>query len=306
VRRDYCGSQVEKRLQQVFLSHRSWRNCRADVNEEKSRRALFLVAMVGLIAVTSLRSTPTDVQVYRTTILAAVSTDPIINTAALLAISPDGRRVAFIGSDPEGRRLLYVRAVDGLTAQPLAGSEGAAAPFWSPDGRFMAFVADNKLKKIDASGVAPAQVLGDALVARPGTWNRDDVILFTPRSGSPLFRISAAGGTPAPVTSLDNQGGEIAHAFPFFLPDGRHFLYLAQSGGAVPRGIYVGSLDSTDRSRLIEGGSNAQYAQGSLLFLRRATLMAQPFDMTRLTLTGEAEPVAEEIDVSETHSAGRG
>ena len=266
--------------------------------------AVCFLTTVALAAATYLRRAPADERVYRTTILAPLNRDSNINAAAFLALSPDGRRIAFAGLDPDGRRLLYVRSVDGLAARSLPGSDGAAAPFWSPDSRFIAFIADNKLKKIDASGGAAPLVLCDVLTARPGAWSRNDVILFTAGQGGPLFRVSADGGTPAPVTVLDEKAGEIVHTFPFFLPDGRHFLYLAQASGAVPRGVYVSSLDSTERTRLLEEGSNAQYAQGSLLFLRGTTLMAQPFDVSRLALTGGVEPVADPVFVSEANSLG--
>jgi Tol biopolymer transport system component len=267
--------------------------------------AVCLLAMVALAAATYLRRTPADERVYRTTILAPLNRDSNINSAAFLALSPDGRRIAFAGLDPDGRKLLYVRSVDGLTARSLPGSDGAAAPFWSPDSRFVAFIADNKLKKIDASGGAAPLVVCDVFAARPGAWSRNDVILFTAGPGGPLFRVPAAGGTPTAVTALDEKAGEIVHTFPFFLPDGRHFLYLAQASGAVPRGVYVSSLDSTERTRLLEQGSNAQYAQGSLLFLRGTTLMAQPFDVKGLAFTGEVEPVAAPVFVSESNTLGQ-
>ena len=266
--------------------------------------AVCLLTTLALAAAMYLGRAPADARVYRTTIQAPLNRDSNINAAARLALSPDGRHIAFTGLDPDGRRLLYIRSVDGLTARSLPGSDGAAAPFWSPDSRFIAFIADNKLKKSNAFGGAAPLVLCDVLTSRPGAWNRNDVILFTAGQGGPLFRVSANGGTPAPVTALDGKAGEITHAFPYFLPDGRHFLYLAQASSAVPRGVYVGSLDSAERTRLLEEGSNAQYAQGSLLFMRGTTLMAQPFDVSRLALTGGVEPVADQVFVSETNNAG--
>ena len=253
------------------------------------------LAVVGTIY---LRREPTDAHVYRSTILATVTPDPAAG-AGTPSLSPDGRRLAFIGSDANGNNLVYVRALDSLQEQPLAGTEGAQTEFWSPDGRFLAFIAGNKLKKIDAQGNGTALVICESLSTLPGSWNRGDVILFTPNAGAPLFRVSATGGTPSPVTSLDTKAGETAHVYPFFLPDGRHFVYLAQTSGGVPHGVYIGSLDSTERTRLFDGGSNAEYAQGALLFLRGTTLMAQPFDVGRLAFTGEAVPLANQVRVSE-------
>jgi Tol biopolymer transport system component len=260
------------------------------------------IAALTLMTVTYIRRAPVDTRVYRSTILAALTSNP--NTESILSLSPDGHQLAFIGSDANGNQLVYVRALDGLTAHPLAGTEGAATLFWSPDGRFLAFAAGNKLKTIDAAGNSSPVVLCESLAALPGSWNRDGVILFTP-TGGPLFRVSSAGGKPSPVTSLDTKLGETAHTYPYFLPDGRHFLYLAQASGGVPHGVYIGSLDSTERKRLLDGGSNAQYAQGALVFLRGTTLVAQPFDVSRLALTGEPVPLADGVQVSEVSAVLR-
>jgi serine/threonine protein kinase len=262
-------------------------------------RSLVLGAVIATLALAGiiLRRVPQDTRIYRSTILATTTPDP--NAAGVLSLSPDGRRLAFIALDANGQNIVYVRPLDGLAAKPLAGTEGTQTLFWSPDSRDLGFIAGNKLKKIDAAGSGPALVLCEALSAAPGSWNRDDVILFTPRGDSPLFRVSSAGGAPSAVTSLDAKAGETAHVYPFFLPDGRHFLYLAQASGGVPHGVYIGSLDSTGRTRLFESGSNVEYAQGALLFLRGTTLMGQSFDASRGTLTGEAIPLADQIQVSE-------
>jgi len=221
-----------------------------------------------------------------------------------MAVSPDGRRIAFVARPPEGASLLWVRPFDAPSAQPLAGTEGAARPFWSPDSRFLGFFAAGKLKKIAASG-GPPQTLCDAPFGGGGTWNRDGVILFVPSFGDPIHRVSSSGGAASPVTQVDERQGAI-QAWPFFLPDGRHFLYLGQVAGAVRRqeatAIYLGSLDSKDRRLLLHTRSNVAYApsfadasQGLLLFLRERTLLARPFDAKRLQLTGEAFPVAEQV-----------
>ena len=263
--------------------------------------AVLLLAATALAATMYVRRAPDDSHVYRTTIL--LPAHLMGSPATRLALSPDGRRLAFVAPDPTGRPMLWVRPLDGLTAQPLPGTESGQAPFWSPNGRFIAFFAGGKLKKIDASG-GPALTLCDATSATPGTWNRDDVILFTPTPGSPISRVAAAGGTPSPVTLIDTKAGEGRHAFPYFLPDGRHFLYLALNGGNAPLGVYAGLLDSTDRKRLLDGGANAMYAQGFLVFLREATLMAQAFDAARLELTGDPAPLAESVQIGNPTRTG--
>ena len=217
--------------------------------------------------------------------------------SAPVNISPDGQQVAFVAVSDEGKTLLWVRSLDTLTAQSLAGTEGASAPFWSPDSRTLGFFAGGKLKKIDVSG-GPPITLCDAPDNRGGTWNQDGLILFAPTNTSVLQKVSASGGLPAPATVLGQ--GELGQIRPSFLPDGRHFLYSTiapRPGLGGP--IYLGSLDSTERKELFNANSaNAVYTQGYLLFLRETTLVAQPFDARRLVLTGDAFPIAERIRTS--------
>ena len=256
--------------------------------------AVFLATTLGVAGAMYLRRAPVDTRVYRSAFLPPANTDyAAIFRNSLLALSPDGRRLAFVAPDANGRIVLWVRELSALAAQPLAGTEGAAGPFWSPDSRFIAFSAAGKLKKIDASG-GPAIPLCDTNSSYPGSWGRDDVILFTSANYRPISRVPAAGGTPTLATTLDTKDGELWHAFPFFLPDGRHFLYAA--AGDPTSGVYVGSLDSPDRTRLLDSFANAQYASGFLVFPRAGTLMAQRFDATRLALSGEAMAVAEYVN----------
>ncbi|HEV8132810.1 MAG TPA: protein kinase, partial [Acidobacteriota bacterium] len=151
--------------------------------------------------------------------------------AGPVAVSPDGRRITFVALT-EGKRQLWVRPLDALAAQPLAGTEDASYPFWSADSQYIGFFTGGKLKKINASG-GPAQTLCDAPIGRGGTWNRDGTILFAPNAAGSLYRVSAAGGAASAVTKVNESRGERAHRFPCFLPDGRHFLYIdtASRGG---------------------------------------------------------------------------
>jgi Tol biopolymer transport system component len=221
-----------------------------------------------------------------------------------MALSPDGRRLAFLAPTAEGKNLLWVRPLNGMAAQPLAGTDGAGYPFWSADSRFLGFFAGGKLKKIDASG-GPPQVLCDAQSGRGGTWNREGVILFSPSLRDALQRVSSAGGSPAPATEFDASKQEYSHRFPFFLPDGRHFLYLAQAmqvGQIGEQEVCIGSLESKERRCLLRANSNPVFApaapgaaSGHILFSRERTLLAQPFDARRLRLSGEAFPVGEQV-----------
>jgi Tol biopolymer transport system component len=221
---------------------------------------LFFVTTIGLAAAMYLRRPPVETSVYRSTFVPPAN---LLGPAlGRLALSPDDRHLAFVAPDANGRTVLWVRALDSLLAQPLPGTDNALSPFWSPDSRFVAFVADGKLKKIDATG-GPLLTLCDASVPAPGTWNQDDVILFTPSQGSPgISRVSAAGGTPTPVTTVDTKA-EIGHFVPRFLPDGRHFFYVAPGLATDQQGatVYVASLDAYERKMILEGSGNVQYDQ---------------------------------------------
>jgi Tol biopolymer transport system component len=218
-----------------------------------------------------------------------------------MQLSPDGRKLAFVAPGDSGRVVIWVRSLDSSAAQPLAGTANAAAPFWSADGRWLAFTADGKLKKIEASGGA-AITLCDAGTTPPGAWNKDDVIVFSGAGG--LRRIPASGGTPVPVTTIDASRGERAHIAPFFLPDSRHFLFTTGTGGMRSRGVSVGSLDGPATTPLLEGSTNAAYANGHMLFLRGSTLMAQPFDLERRALTGQPLPIAEDVQINPSTGTG--
>jgi len=226
-----------------------------------------------------------------------------LTTTAPLAVSPDGQRVAFLARSKDGRSLLWVRALNTLAAQSLAGTENALRPFWSPDSRFLGFFAGGKLKKIDISG-GPPITLCDVPDGFGGAWSRDGVIVFVPTVASPVQKVSASGGVPTAATTLGE--GESGHRMPFFLPDGRHFLYRAVTATGGSGGpIYVASLDLAQRKMLLNAdSSNVLYTQGHLIFLRETTLMAQPFDAERLELTGEVFPIAEQIQTQGNPLAG--
>jgi eukaryotic-like serine/threonine-protein kinase len=224
-----------------------------------------------------------------------------------LTISPDGTKLAFIATDSSGKGQLWVRALDSEAAQPLAGTDDPTQPFWSADSRFLAFYArDGKLKKVAASG-GPVQTITDAVSGANGSWSRDGIILFAPaagggttaaaaRPGATIRRVSSAGGESQPVTALDESRQETAHYWPHFLPDGKHFLYLALSSNPEKNAIFVGSLDSPEKKLLLNAASNVVYVSpGYLLFNREGTLMAQPFDAERLELAGEEVPIAEDV-----------
>ena len=186
-----------------------------------------------------------------------------------ISVSPDGRALAFAGSGADGQGRLWVRRLDNDRPLALPGTEGASFPFWSPDGRFLGFFAEGSLKKVDVRGGA-AEALCPTPQPRGGTWSREGVIVFSPSTGSGLYRISAAGGTPTALTTLDAAKREGSHRWPCFLPDGRRVLYYARSGQQENSAIYVASLDSKEARRVITASSNAAYAPPGYLLLSLA------------------------------------
>ena len=219
-------------------------------------------------------------------------------------VSPDGRRVVLLTQDASGEVLLFLRSLDSVSGEPVAGTEGASSPFWSPDGRFIAYFAQGKLKKIDLEG-GPPETLSDAGPGLGGTWNAAGDIVFSPMNRGPLYHVTADGGMATPITELNSSRGENSHRNPQFLPDGVHFLYLARSGQPENRAVYVGSLGSPEVKRLLTVASNAMYSpDGYLLFVREGTLMAQTFDPQDLSLRGTAFPVAEGVDYSAPSAHG--
>jgi serine/threonine protein kinase len=223
------------------------------------------------------------------------------------AVSPDGSRLVFVARPPGGRQLLWVRPLGAITAQPLAGTDDALYPFWSPDSRYIGFFSQSKLKRIDASG-GPAQTLCDAPNGRGGTWNREGVIVFAPDNYRPLYRISAAGGSAVAVTTLAESKLQATHRWPWFLPDGSHFLYRSGTTSSTTQkennGIYLGSLDSNEQKLILAVDTMPVYASGYLLFVRDNTLMAQQFDLKNFQLTGDALPVTERVQVDFVLSRG--
>ncbi len=210
------------------------------------------------------------------------------------SISPDGKRIVFDGHGESGWSL-WVREIDSETARRLDGPEGHKSHFWSPDSRFIGFFAQGKLKKMGLSG-GPAVSLADAPGGNGGTWNREGTIVIAPGDAGPLYRLPAAGGEPTPITTLDKSRQQTSHRWPYFLPDGRHFLYLAESKLPQETAIYLGSLDSDKSKLLLRVSSPVVYApSGYLLFVRDRTLLAQPFDRSQLEVLGEPLPVAEQV-----------
>lgn len=211
------------------------------------------------------------------------------------ALSPDGRFMAFTATDHSGESELWIRPMDEVAARRLEGTKGAAFPFWSPDSQSIAFFANATLNRVGVNGGLP-KILCKAPDGRGGAWNRENTIVFAPSLSSPLYQVPATGGEPKALTALDASSQEFSHRWPFFLPDGRHFLYTVRTALQEQNGIYLGSLAGGRSSRLIKSWSNAMYAhdksgRGYVLSTHDAVLVARPFDARALKITGPEFPV---------------
>jgi eukaryotic-like serine/threonine-protein kinase len=209
------------------------------------------------------------------------------------ALAPDGKTIAFSAQIPGAKPTLWLRSIDRIGARELAGTDDAQDPFWSPDSRWIGFFADGKLKKIPSDG-GPVQVITQTTTDfRGGSWSPEGRILFAGGAG-PLRSVNADGGTPAPATTIDESQEEGRHQYPYFLPDGRHFLYFIIGRRQDRNGVYVGSLDGRTKKLLVSRSTSAIYAPpGYLLFADEETLFGQAFDAERLELTGQPFAVAE-------------
>ncbi|MGA8609215.1 MAG: protein kinase, partial [Candidatus Sulfotelmatobacter sp.] len=217
---------------------------------------------------------------------------PLALSARDIALAPNGHTLAVVTNQESARRnVIFIYELGTPGARMLAETEGASYPFWSPDGRSLAFFADAKLKKLEVSG-GPVQTVCDAPAGRGGTWNKDGVIVFEPISGTGggLYRVPASGGKPVRINIPDTSRGEYNLRWPMFLPDGKHYLYMAANFAGLKGvdSIFVGSLDSQDKRFVVEATANAAYAApGYLLFYHDKALLAQRFDLKQLALTGE-------------------
>ena len=224
---------------------------------------------------------------------------PLPFSARDVSVGPNGHTVAIVGRDSERKNMLWVYEPGSPQARAIPDTEGASFPFWSPDGRSLGFFADGKLKRVDLSG-GPVRTLCEAPTGRGGAWNKDGVIVFTPTGvlGVGLYRVAASGGAPTQISFPDRPQKEDSHRWPVFLPDEKHFLYLAMnlSGAKVMSSIYAGALDSNEKRFITRAEANVAYAApGYLLFYRDKTVFAQRFDAKKLELSGEATPVLTDL-----------
>ncbi len=259
----------------------------------------WMLAGVGLIAAAGLAFVHFRETLPRERTLRYTLSAPENSFVHSFAISPDGRSLV-IAAVVNGKRQLWLRSLDTLQPQPIASTEGATYPFWSPDSRYIGFFAEGKLKKVASSG-GPSQSLCDARDGRGGSWNRDDVIVFSQApNDATIQRVVAAGGVPSDV--LKTKGN---YKHPVFLPDGRRFFHLLSNTTTERNGVYLTSLDGIENRRVLPDASEVVFAPphgsnpfGHLLFIRENTLMALPFDVKSGQPAGEVFPVAEGVSLT--------
>ena len=257
-----------------------------------------LAALAALVAWMAMRDQPAGRSVARV-LIGVTPAERLLSDSKLdasvgrgrpsrtaMVFSPDGRSLVF-SAERDGRVQLYLRRLDQLDAAPIAGTDGASNPFFSPDGQSLGFHADGSLRKVPLAG-GPVVVLCDVDFVYGASWGGSNQIVFARQSGG-LWQVPAAGGTPIAATSLQNDAGEISHRLPQFLPDG-HTVLFTVTKTVFPSWddtqIAAQSLATGKRKLLVEGGADARFvAPGHLVYLRRGTLMAVPFDVQRLEVT---------------------
>jgi len=250
-----------------------------------------LAVVLGALAVLVSRRSPAPEELMRFTIMPPSGQSFL----GFTELSPDARRIAFLLQDEGGRNSIAVRSLDSLEMRRLPGTEDARGVFWSPDGREIAFFSEGRLKRIGADG-GPVQTICESGGAFSGAWSRQGTILFTKEFGAPILAVPAAGGTPAPATALDPARGEVAHFHPAFLPDGRHFLFVARNIDPEKTSVMLASVGSKDVRRLFHADSAAVFADpGYLLFARDNALFAARFDPGSSKLLGEPAPALEQV-----------
>lgn len=221
----------------------------------------------------------------------ALAVPEVSSNPSRITVSPDGRRVVFLANNSEGKQVLWLRSLDTLSTKLVDGTEGALSPFWSPDSSYVGFFANRKLLKTAADGGRP-QVLCDVSEDRGGAWSSNGTILFSGAEG--LYRVPAQGGQPALATKVTER--EEGHRWPYFLPDGQHFIFLADAATAEDHHIRLGSLDSQESQILFGAISRIAYAPpGYLLYVSQGALVAQPFDVSALKTTGDPTTIAEHV-----------
>jgi eukaryotic-like serine/threonine-protein kinase len=241
---------------------------------------------------------------------AAFDFAPVVDGAPVL--SPDGQLMAFLARKKHSVRaaggtgignVIVLRRMSTGEVGPIPGTDSAIFPFWSPDGQFLGFFAEGKLRKVPVAG-GPPQVLCDAPDGRGGAWSQRGTIVFAPRITGPLEAVSDGGGTPVQITAENKQDSSFTNRNPYFLPDGQHFLFLQRGGRDSVGSVYIGSLAGGPPKQLLPAGSNVAYSDGYLFYLKDGTLTAAAFDANALELRGKALTIADGVEYYNSRDIG--
>jgi len=259
----------------------------------------FLLIAVGVAVVIYLKTTAVNKPaMVRLALEFPPGITPSPGRTTGVVLSPDGSHIAYVAKAGNGPRKLCLRPLGSLENRILEGTENASSPFWASDNRSIGFFSERKLKKVDISGGSVQTICETpSLAGIGGTWSPDGAILFGSLEG-PVFRVAAGGGRATPVTKLDPAAGEIGHVTPWFLPDGRHFLFLAVTRKREKRAIWAASVNDGSRAKVITENSNAAFAAGHIFFCRDFLLMAQPFDFESRQVTGNSFVVARNVEMN--------
>jgi len=295
---------AQQRLQHIgdmrlFLDAKYFPAAAAETEVSGARRSgtLWMAAAAAVALIAGLLSAALYLRSPRSLEMSRMQFEiPIPTMVGFLSVSPDGQRIAYVSQPPDEMRALWIRDLATDSAQKLPGTENAGGFLWSPDGRYLAFLADGKLKKIDSRG-GPVQVICDLPAQIRGvSWNRQGVILLA--KGNTIASVSDQGGQPTPVTEPDTGRKESLHAVPVFLPDGNHYIYVIVSSVPENAGIFVGSLDSKTTKRLMPLPNRINgmaYASGYLL-IAGDSLNAWRLDPDRLTIDAQPVLLADGLD----------
>ena len=271
-----------------------------------SAAALLFVTVILLLVFSVFNRTEIEVQEIKASVMPPQGINYDNTVGSNLAISPDGKYIAFIGTDSTGASKLWVRPVNALTARPLVNATNSAYPFWSPDSKSIAYFDSGKLMKISLDAGTSLPVC-EIVTGRGGSWSKNGTIIFSPDATGGIFKVPSSGGKPEEIIKNDTSNKNQSLRWEYFLPDGNHFLYSIENsatGSSATDAIYLSSLNNTKSKKLISASCNCQYANGYLLFVRQGILLAQKFDPDKLELEGEAMPLSENIQYYDLRISG--